>query len=155
MKVGIIIHSHSGNTRTAAARIQQKLEEQGHSVQLEQLQPGAGWKPGDKPIELETIPDPQAFDFVIFGAPVEAFSLSPVMDTYLRAAPSMEGQRCACYVTQFFPFAWMGGNRAVRQLQKLCAEKGAVVDATSVINWSSPGREHRMTATADRFKGLI
>ncbi len=139
----------------AAERIEAKLLENDHSVDLIQLQPSPGWKPGNKPIELQAIPDPQEYDFLIFGAPVEAFSLSSVMDTYLRAAPTLQGKRCTCFVTQFFPFAWMGGHRAAGQLGKLCTEKGATVEAKGVINWSSPGREHRMTATADRFKGLI
>ncbi len=56
----------------------------------------------------------------------------------------------ALLVTQAFPFAWMGGNQAVRQLRKACQAKGAHVCASGVVNWSR-GRERKTSEVVDRL----
>jgi hypothetical protein len=51
-------------------------------------------------------------------------------------------------MTQHFPFAWMGGNSAMRQLKDLCESKGNEPFATCIVNWSNETRRKKKTADA-------
>ena len=84
--------------------------------------------------ELDKLPDLGTYDGIIFGAAVEAFSLSPVLSAYLKKADSLVGKKVACLVTQQFPYPWMGGNNAVRQMRNLCKAKGASMVGSAVVN---------------------
>lgn len=150
MNIGLIVHSQTGNTLSVAEKLTEKLEAAGHIVALEHVEPEGEVAPGAKEVNLKSAPDPTAYDAVLFGAPVHAFSLSPVMQAYLRGLPSLEGKRVACLVTQFFPFAWMGGSRSLRQMRKGCESKGGKVCGSGVVNWSR-GRDRRIAAVVERL----
>ncbi len=150
MNVGLIIHSQTGNTYSVAERLSEKLCAVGHSATLQRLEPVGEVRPGAKEVEFKELPDVGRFDAIVFGAPVHAFSLSTAMKAYLQKLPLLTGKRVALLVTQAFPFAWMGGNRAVRQLRRACEAKGAQVCGTGVVNWSR-GRERRIAEVTDRL----
>lgn len=141
MKVGIIIHSHTGNTLSVAQKLRDSLLTAGHSVNLERVtvvneNPSAAGN-----VQLQSIPDTRDYDVLIFGAPVRAFSLSPVMKAYLSQLPSLQGKKAGVFVTQFFPSPWMGGSRAINQMKKACESKGINVSETGIVNWSNKQRE--------------
>ncbi len=150
MDVGMIVHSQTGNTLSVAERLKENLSGAGHSVTLERLEPVGEVRPGAKDVEFKSLPELERHEGLVFGAPVHGFSLAPAMQAYLQKVPSLEGKRVACLVTQFFPFAWMGGSRAVRQMRKACQAKGAEVCGSGVVNWSR-GREHRIAEVVDRL----
>ncbi|MFO8034546.1 MAG: NAD(P)H-dependent oxidoreductase [Candidatus Bipolaricaulota bacterium] len=154
MNVGLIIHSQTGNTLSVAQKLEQKLLESSHSVTVERLQPVAEVRPRAKEVEFESLPEIDAYDALVFGAPVHAFSLSPAMQAYLGKLPSLKGKPVACLVTQFFPFAWMGGNRAVRQMRKACEAKGARFCGSGIVHWSR-NREHRSAEVVDRLSSCF
>ena len=155
MNIGIILYSWSGNTLSVAEKLQEKLSAAGHSVALEQVSVVGERKRGDRTFELETRPDPGPYGAVVFGTAVEAFSLSPVLTAYLKEVESLEGKKVACLVTQAFPYPWMGGNRAVHQMRKLCQSKGATVVGTGVVNWAKSRREMTTDRAVDRLSGLF
>ena len=103
------------------------------------------------PVALAQSPVVSGFDAVIFAAPVWAFSLSTVMQAYLQQLPAMQGKRAGVFVTQHLPFAWLGGNRAVRQLKRACESAGAAFFDSGVINWSSKKREEKTAAVVGRL----
>jgi hypothetical protein len=72
-----------------------------------------------------------------------------VLTEYLKGVPSLEGKKVACLVTQQFPYPWMGGNRALRQMRKLCEAKGGEVVKTAVVNWASSKRDATTAAAID------
>lgn len=151
MKVGIIVHSHTGNTLSVAQKLKEQLLAAGHSVTLEQVtavneSPSAGGK-----IQLKTIPDPSSYDALIIGAPVQGFSLSPVMKVYLSQIPSLKGKKVSCFTTQLFPFAWMGGNRAIEQTKKACKTKGVNISETGIINWSRKDRDRKIRDVIEKL----
>ena len=39
------------------------------------------------------------------------------MKAYLTQLPSLKGKKVGCFVTHMFPFAWMGGNSAMKQFK--------------------------------------
>lgn len=136
MNIGIIIHSQSGHTYTAAAKLQEKLASAGHKATIERLQPIGDAHPGVTNLRLESYPETGAYDGLVFAAPVWAFSISPVILTYLTQLPSLKGKKIACFTMMGFPFTWMGGNHAIQQLKQACASKGGTVLSTAVIGRS-------------------
>lgn len=144
MKVGVIVHSKTGNTLSVAKRIQDKLIAAGHSVNLEQVvavneDPSAAGN-----IKLKTIPDTSIYDMLIFGAPVHGFSLSPVMKLYLSQLQTLKGKKVGCFITQSFPFPWMGGSRSIRQMITICKDKSGNVYEAGIVNWSNKERERKI-----------
>ena len=135
MKIGIIVYSQTGNTITAAQQLQQKLKAQGHTNTLEQITVTGNASPESKDFRLEYIPAIDAYDALIFGAPVHAFSLAKAMDVYLNQLPSLEKKDAALFVTKQLRFAWTGGNRAIGRMKKICETKGAKVLGSEIIIW--------------------
>jgi len=155
MKIGIIVYSHTGNTQSVAAKLQEKLAAAGHSVEMQRVVPAEGVKPGQRNPPLETRPAVDAYEAVIFGSPVQAFSLAQVMDAYLSQLESLAGKKVALLVTEAFPYPWMGGNRAVSRMKKLAASKGAEVLGSGVVNWSRRDREQRISQVVDSLSALF
>jgi NAD(P)H dehydrogenase (quinone) len=154
MNVGIIIHSYTGHTLSVAQRLREKLIEAGHSVNLERVtavneDPSAAGN-----IQLKMIPDISAYDGLIFAAPVRAFSLSPVMRVYLTQLPSLSDKRVGCFVTQQLPYPWMGGNRAIKQMKRICKTKGQNIFEAGIVNWSHKEREKKIMHVIEKLKGL-
>ncbi len=151
MRIGIIVYSQTGNTLSVAEKLKQRLVAAGHSTEIEQVTVVGGRKAGGRNFQLDTRPDAAQYEALVFGSAVEAFSLSPVLATYLRGIGSLDGKRIACLVTQFFPYRWMGGNRAIRQMHKLCKSKGATMRGTAVVNWSKFRRAKTTVRAIDRL----
>ena len=151
MKIGIIVYSQTGNTLSVAEKLEEKLTAAGHSAEIEQVTVAGGRKSGERAFQLESRPDVSQYEALVFGAAVEAFSLSPVMMNYLTGIDSLQGKQVACLVTQFFPYPWMGGNRAIRQMRKLCESKGAAIRGTAVVNWVGYRRAKTTARAIDRL----
>jgi len=155
MNVGIIVYSWSGNTLFVAKKLEERLSATGHSVNLKEVKLTQERKQGERKFQLEVLPDVEPYEALVFGSAVEAFSLSPVLTEYLKRIGSLEGKKVACLVTQFFPYPWMGGNRAIRQMRKLCKSKGATVVGSGVVNWAKRRREKTTAAAVERLSRLF
>ena len=151
MNIGIIVHSHTGNTLSVAEKLKDKFLAEGHLVTLEQVTAVNEDPAAAANVELKTIPDIAGYDVLILGSPVRAFSLSPVMLLYLNQLPSLQGKKISCFVTQQLPFAWMGGNRSIKQMKKAIISKNGTVVETGVVNWSSKKREDLITDIINRL----
>lgn len=151
MKVGIIVHSLTGNTLSVASKLEAALHSAGHTAAIERVTAvGESPKlPGGA--QLENVPDVSGYDALLFGAPVHGFSLSKTMAAYLSGIPSLQGKKVGAFVTQQLSKAWLGGNRAVRQLKNACDAKGAQVFATGVVNWSNQEREKQIESVVERL----
>jgi len=155
VKIGIIIHSHTGNTNLVAEKVRDELEKKGYEVAFHRLKIEGGWHQGIKEIRFEELPDTAAYDALVFGSPVEAFSLSPVMKTYLKDVGMLEGKKIALLVTQHFPSPSLGGNRAVRYMEKACAGRGADVCASAVVNWTNKRKEQQIVEGVARLSSAF
>ena len=155
MNIGIVVYSRSGNTYSVALKLEEKLAAAGHAVTLERLETVGEPQPGDKDIRFQSLPDLSQYDALVFGSAVEAFSLSQIMATYLKQVVSLEGKKVAFLVTQAFPYRWLGGNRAVRQMTRACESKGATVCGSGIVNWMHKRREQRIVDVTDRLSGLF
>ncbi|MFZ5353422.1 MAG: flavodoxin family protein [Bacillota bacterium] len=157
MKIGIIIHSHSGNTQYVAERLQEKLETAGHNVIIEKIIPADNNPDTIKysDIVLKNMPDISPYEMLIFAGPVRGASASPVLAAYLTKLSTLKNKKVACFVTEAFPFPWMGGNRAVRQLIGFCEKKGVDVRLTGIINWMNSKREKMIEDLIERFSKAL
>lgn len=155
MNIGIILYSQTGNTYSVSLKLKEKLFTAGHSVNIERLKVTGEVRPGTKDIKFETLPDTELYDALVFGSPVQAFSLSSVMASYLTQIESLQGKKVAFLVTHFFPFPWMGGNRTVGQMKKICESKGAAVCGAEIVDWSNPSREKRITEVVENLSKLF
>jgi len=155
MNIGIVIYSWSGHTLAVGEKLQAKLTAAGHSAELVPVKVVGERKQGARDFELDTLPDLSAYDGVVFGSAVEAFSLSPVLTAYLKKVDSLAGKKVASLVTQQFPFPWMGGSNAIRQMRKLCVAKGAQIAGSAVVNWPKGRREKTMAAAVERLSRLF
>lgn len=154
MKIGIIIYSNTGNTLSVAQRIKDNLISAGHTVNLEHVTAMNNNPNTQAGKQLKNSPDTEPYDTLIFGAPVWAFSLSSIMQAYLSQLTALNGKKISCFVTQSFPHAWMGGNRAIRQMKKICETKGAEVFESGVINWSNKERENQIIKLIEKMTTL-
>lgn len=149
LNIGIIVYSKTGNTFSVAQRIQDKLKSAGHSVTIERVT-AMNDDPKDKgEVQLKERPDITPYDALVFGTPVWAFSLPSVMQLYLSQLTGLNGKKTGYYATQQFPYAWMGGNRTLRQMKKICESKSANSFETGVINWSNKEREKQISNLAE------
>ena len=151
MNIGIIVHSHTGNTLSVAEKLKVKFLADGHLVTLEQVTAVNEDPEAAANAELLVVPDITGYEMLIFGAPVRGFSLSPVMLLYLNQLPSLQGKKISCFVTQQLPFACLGGNRSIKQMKKAIIAKNGTVHETGVVNWSSKKREDLITDLINRL----
>ena len=144
MKIAMLIHSMTGHTKSVAEQAAEALRTGGHQVDFIALEGEGSYKKGDPSPPIVSRPDLSGYDGLVFGSHVEAFSLSASMKAYLADLPELEGRKTALLLTQFFPFRWMGGNNALSQAKKAVEDKGGMVSAKTVVNWSRKDRDARI-----------
>ncbi len=155
MNIGIIFYSQTGNTYSVALELKEKLSTAGHSVNIERVIPAGDAQPGAKNLQFESRLEVDTYDALVFGAPVEAFSLSPVMKSYLTQVASLKGKKVACFVTKALPFYWTGGSRATAQMKKICESKDATVCGTGIVIWMGKRREKKIADVVEKLSRLF
>ncbi len=155
MNIGIIIYSQTGNTNSVALKLKDKLFTAGHSVGIERIEISGESGPRATNFQLKTKPDVDKYDALVFGAPVQAFSLTPVMKSYLTQIPSLKGKKIACFVTKQLPFYWTGGNQALNKMKRICESKEGTVCGLGMVIWSSAHRDQKITDAIDRLSRLF
>ena len=155
MNIGIIIYSQTGSTYSVALKLKEMLATAGHSVNIERVIPAGDAQPRAKDLQFEKRPEVGTYDALVFGAPVEAFSLSPVMKGYLMQVASLKGKKIACFVTKRLRFNWTGGNQAVNKIKKICGSKDGAVCESGIVIWSSAHREKMIAEVVDKFSRLF
>lgn len=150
MKIGIIVYSQTGNTYSVVSKLKEKL---GNSATVLRLETVGEVKPSK--IKIKEFPKVDKYGVLILAAPVQAFSLCIPMLTYLNGLDSLKNKKVGLVVTQGFPYAWMGGNRAIRQMINICKLKGATIIGTGIVNWLSKKREDMINTVIDDFSSLL
>lgn len=155
MNIGIILWSQTGNTYSVAEKIKERLTSAGHSVNIDRLRIVGEFKPGQKDIQFETLPDIKKYDGIVFGAPVQAFSLAQVMKKYLSQIQSLKDKKVALYVTKQLRFNWTGGNQAINKMKRTCRKKDGTICGSGIVVWSSPNRQQMIDDVAEKFSKLF
>jgi NAD(P)H dehydrogenase (quinone) len=155
MKIGIIVHSFTGNTLAVAEKIQSSLLSSGHEAVIERLVIAGGEQPNVAQFLIEDPPDESRYDALIFGAPVRGFSISPVISAYLKQLTSLKDKKVACFVTKQLNSNWTGGKSAIDAMTKLCESKGGSVAGTGVVFWKSKNRDHEIDSLVQQLSSLF
>ncbi len=131
MKIGIIFHSKTGTTLGFGHLIGGMLREQGHQVELIDLQTDTPVNFGSvrsaPPFKVTNLPDGSKFDALLVGGPVWAFSASPVLYTAVKGLKNIKSKKVLPFVTMGFPLPEMGGKQAIALLNKELSASGATV----------------------------
>lgn len=151
MKVGIMVYSHTGNTLSVALKLQEALNEKGHTATIERVVPVESKPQAKGKTALQNAPDVTPYDALIFASPVYGFALAPTMLLYLSQISSLADKKVACFVTMNFKFKWLGGNHSVRQITAACKEKGADVLKSGIVSWESKSRDEEIAAVVSRL----
>lgn len=141
MNIGIIFFSQTGNTRSVTEKLEKKLIEKGHNVTSEEITITGNIPAQPGKFELKGIPDPSGYDALIFGAPVQAFSLNPVMKAYLEQLPALNDKKVVIFVTKQLPLLQVGGTGSISIMKKATESKGAKVVASEIVVWAEKKRE--------------
>ncbi len=143
MQIGILLYSQTGNTLAVAEKIRETCVAAGHIAEIRQITV-EGREKADAPVVLKDIPGTDGCDVIVFGSPVQAFSLCQPMALYVKQMKSLKGIPVGCFFTQGLPKAWMGGNRACKQLRTLCLKKGADPVRLGHIHWNVAQRDEQI-----------
>jgi flavodoxin len=141
MNIGIVVYSQTGNTYSVATRLYNELKKKGYKVTLEKIEAKRDMKKSPNIFEISKRPNIDKYNVIIFASYVEAFSLCPVMKKYLEDIKSLKDKKVAYFVTEHFPYAWMGGNHAINKMRYISETKGAISLSNSVVNWKNKRRE--------------
>ncbi|MCF7931034.1 MAG: hypothetical protein K9L02_05965 [Acholeplasmataceae bacterium] len=135
MKSLIVLYSKTGNTLGVGKRL---AEAKGFDIKEVTAMSD---DPNNKKPELVEVPDIIGYDHLIFGSPVHGFNLSQIMHVYLSQLPDLTGKTIDLFITHFFPYAWMGGTRTLKQMKQIVETKNGKVGKMTSINWKSKKRE--------------
>ena len=150
MKIGLIIHSVTGNTLKVANALQSELVAKGHKVELQEIKTKGKVNPGETETNFTELPSLDGYDALVFGSHTEAFQLEQTMKLYFKQLESLKERKVACISTHQFPLAWLGGNSAVKKMKAMCEEKGATVLGTAVVDWSPEKKREAKIAVANK-----
>ena len=140
MKIAVVIYSYTGNSFSIGQKIVHFLQLHNHQAKLIRVNVTDD-QPSKTDVQFGEIESIEPFDTIIFGSPVRAFSLAPAMVKYLQQIDSLSGKSVSCFVTKQLTFSWTGGTSALKKMVSLCKEKGADINKTGIIQWSSRNRD--------------
>jgi flavodoxin len=155
MKIGVVIYSLSGHTRSVAKRLEQALSTAGHTVTVEEIETVGPVKPGMHTAELVDDPDVEAYEGLVLGVPVWGGHPASPMRAYLEQVESLSGKRVACLTTGFFPFANWGRNQTLTEMAEACEVRGAEVVGSESVGWLSLSRRRQIDEAVDAISKLF
>lgn len=151
MKIGFIIHSQSGNTLSVAHKLMDQLKIQGHDVVLTHIKDEDVNNSMQHPERLVTVVDEitSNVDVLFIGGWVQAFSLCRGLNHYINHQLSIQAKETHLFLTHHFPFEWMGGTNAMKQLVKPLMSKGLDIKTSKIFNWSRKNNQHQIELWID------
>ncbi len=155
MNIGLIFYSGTGNTRKVAELLKETLEGIGHAVVIDEIAIKGKTPAQAGKFELTHTPDPNSYDAVVFGAPVQAFNLNPIMKAYLKKLPALDNRKAAVLITKQLPLLWTGGTGAAAQVKKALEARGAEVVGTEIVVWSERKREQSIQQCIESIGNLF
>jgi hypothetical protein len=78
------------------------------------------------------------------------------LQAFLTGIGPLRGKKAGCFITHYFPYAWMGGSRALKQLCEIVKAKGAAVYGTGIVHWSRAATlESQIEAVAAKLSAEV
>lgn len=131
MKIAIVVHSLSGNTRKFADCLFNRLTTDGHIVNLTQLETTVPIKGGTArqkmDISFTNLPNVADAELILFGGPVWAFGPSPVIIAAIKQMGNLRGKTVIPFACMGFPLKGMGGKAAISWMSRTAGTLGAKI----------------------------
>jgi hypothetical protein len=145
MKFGFLIHSQSGNTLSIAHRLSDVLTQKGHEVFVTHIKSRDVNRSMQFPQEIEIVQDnlPEEVDVLFVGGWVQAFSLCRGLQYYLNHF-NVRSNEINLFLTHHFPYEWMGGTNAMKQLKRLVLKANVKVVDDVIFNWSRKNNQNKI-----------
>ena len=151
MKIGIFVHSQSGNTARLALAVTHALREKGQEVDVELLRPIGKIHPGIRHVEFKSLPEIEGYDMVIFAGPVWGFNASPVVVSLLHQISGLNGKKTMFFLTSGFPGPLSGWNRAHKKIRELLEESNATVIEGESLFWGLWCSKKKLDTAVERI----
>ena len=155
MKIQILAHSQTGNTLQVANAIQLNLDPDGHTVVLTHIKADDERSLDPDRIKISALPNVKDADLIVLGGPVRGFAPSAAVIKTIKGLNGFSGKPVMLYVTEFFPFDFMGGKRALESMKRLVEGRGGKVVETRIIHWYNWGRNLKILKFVHFIKGWI
>ena len=146
MKIGLIYYSQTGHTGLVAGQLVSALENAGHQVKTVPLSATQA--------SIKEMPSIEPFDALILGTPVHGGRMSAPVRTFLESIASFAGKKVSFFLTHFLPRQW-GAVQTIDALEKLCTEKGAVLQGSADVTWFSLCRKKQIREAVNRLSKLV
>lgn len=151
MKIGIIIHTQSGHTAQFARAIAAKFNSVGHEAEIDLLRTVGQVSPGSKKFSIKNAPSLEQYDAILFGGPVWAFKASPVIMALLRGVIKIKNKKVLSFVTMAFPFSWLGGKQAIKEMNQELDASGGIVLPGEILHFLLKPNAQKMEQAVQRI----
>jgi len=155
MRIGVMVHSQSGNTARLALAVTHSLREKGHDVSVELLRPIGKVRLMSKQIEFRSLPDTASYDVVLIGGPMWSYNASPVVSSAIRHLRGLEKKRMLFFLTSFLPNSISGSSRSHACVGKLFADAGAIPLEGYSLSWGLWCGKKRFSAAVEKIRDTV
>jgi len=155
MKIGIFVHSQSGNTAKLGLAMTHVLREKGHDVSVELLRPVNKVRARMRSVTFRNLPDVNEYDAVLVGGPILAFGASPVIVSFLKQLATLKGKKVLCFTTSGFPTFFSGAKRCIAKVNDLFGELEATPLPGVPLFWGIYCSKKKIDATVAYICSLI
>jgi NAD(P)H dehydrogenase (quinone) len=154
MKIGVFVHSQSGNTARFGLAITHALREKNQDVDVELLRPLGKVRPRARHIEFRTLPEIEEYDVLLFGGPIWAFSASPVLLSLFNRLPSLKGKKTLCFTTSALPPSF-SEKKAQNRMRDSLESLGATVLPGVSLFWGLWCGKKKLDAAVDKVISTV
>lgn len=155
MNIQLLVHSQTGNTLSVANALKAAVEPIYPNINLTSIEVDNEREMNTSKISITELPDCKDADLIVLGGPVRGGSPSPAMLKIIETLSSIQGKKCIIFTTEFFPYDWMGGRRAILKMEKELTARGALVTYHAIIHWKRRDRVKQIDDFITTFKTLI
>lgn len=124
MKIGIIVYSYTNNTLTIAKKLESSLLSKGYDTEIKSIK-AENEDPNINQYNLVNLPSVDDYDSIVFASCVRGFDCALIFKQYVETIKSLKDKKVCGFVSQYFPFDFMGGTQALRSMKRLINSKGA------------------------------
>lgn len=146
MKIACVVYSETGHTLSVMEQLIQRLS--AHEVTLIRLTVDSL-----QTRRLTNCPSLDGYDRILFGFPVQGFSLPTPIKEYLTKVAFPIGKEVGVFTTQYFNYDWMGGHSTHRQFWSMVDPYQPIRLSPHVgrIHWRHKQKEQQTDAVLTAF----
>jgi len=155
MNIQMIVHSQTGNTLNVASALLAAIEPINPDIKLTHVEASNEREMDPNKLSIGNLPDCSNADILVLGGPVRGANASPAILKTIATLEPLQGKKCVVFTTEFFPFDWMGGRRAVTMMEQALIARGATVATHAIIHWKRRDRTKQIDQFITAFKALM